>query len=534
MVTTDSEAPSRARAVRARHGQDLFGLVLACVLGVASLPLPFGRDQGLYYYVGREWMLRGAIPYRDVFDHKTPGIYVLHALSVYLFGEVQWGIRVVDFVAVLLTGLVIARLSSPAGEPVEPGARGRAWALVSVLFYGMLNYWDTAQSELHYALLGCSSVLCARHVRRIELAAGLAGCFAGLALIMKPPVVWLVLVGVAILLLRLKRAGSPRQFALGAAAYAVGALAPLLATYIYFARHDAIPALLDVVVGANGYYVSHEHDKRPLLNALDSSHEYLVMYAPISTLLVGGGLLAFAWVRRARDARWTSRFGFAFALMLAAYSAAAMQMKFYLLHWTVMVPALGVLACTLGSYLSEQLRARRFGEGFVRWAPLMLFLVVYLFSGHARGWVQQQGRTLRYLVGADDRQTFADHFAYPWMHFSYGDSEWVGNWLRDHTSPDEPVAVRGFEPEVYAVARRRHFGRFFWTEFLTQPARAYRRAEYLAEDRAALLANPPRYLVARLDTKDAYADSVPYAAALGYEVVATRGDFAIMQRRENQ
>ena len=38
------------------------------------------RDPGLYHYVARECVLRGALPYRDVLDHEMPGIYILHPL----------------------------------------------------------------------------------------------------------------------------------------------------------------------------------------------------------------------------------------------------------------------------------------------------------------------------------------------------------------------------------------------------------------------------------------------------------------------
>src|SRR4051812_13773256 len=70
--------------------------VLGVLFGAVSLTYPFGRDQGLYYYVAREWVAHGSIVYRDVLDHKTPGIYALHALAIRLFGEHTWGIRIAD------------------------------------------------------------------------------------------------------------------------------------------------------------------------------------------------------------------------------------------------------------------------------------------------------------------------------------------------------------------------------------------------------------------------------------------------------
>ena len=46
------------------------------------------------------------------------------------------------------------------------------------------------------------------------------------------------------------------------------------------------------------------------------------------------------------------------------------------------------------------------------------------------------------------------------------------------------------------MSRRHHGGRFFWTTFLVNPARAYRRDEWFREDMQELLAHPPKYVVA--------------------------------------
>ena len=112
---------------------DAIWCVLGVALGCASLLYPFGRDQGLYYYVAREWMLRGSIPYRDVLDHKTPGIYLLYALGVRLFGEVMWPIRVFDLVWVALLGCFAARVATRRGVATRQGLVGAAIFCLSVV-----------------------------------------------------------------------------------------------------------------------------------------------------------------------------------------------------------------------------------------------------------------------------------------------------------------------------------------------------------------------------------------------------------------
>ena len=58
------------------HRLDLAGALAALVLGLPSLAYRYGPDQAMFHYVAREW-LEGRLPYRDVFDVKPPGIFVL-------------------------------------------------------------------------------------------------------------------------------------------------------------------------------------------------------------------------------------------------------------------------------------------------------------------------------------------------------------------------------------------------------------------------------------------------------------------------
>src|SRR4051794_10368215 len=91
-------------------------VALACVAFVAGAPslfYPLGRDQGLYFYVGREWLQRGRFPYLDSFDVKTPGIYAVHALAIALFGEVAWGARLLELACVVAVGFLAATLAAP-------------------------------------------------------------------------------------------------------------------------------------------------------------------------------------------------------------------------------------------------------------------------------------------------------------------------------------------------------------------------------------------------------------------------------------
>ena len=79
------------------------------------------------------------------------------------------------------------------------------------------------------------------------------------------------------------------------------------------------------------------------------------------------------------------------------------------------------------------------------------------------------------------------------------------------------------------VVHRHHGGRFFWTTFITNPSRAYRREEWLAEDRRSLVEHPPRYVVAFEGIAEG-PDSVKMFLELGYHHVKTIAYFTVLER----
>lgn len=503
----------------------------ALALGLPSLLYPFGRDQGLYYYVAREWVLRGQIPYRDVLDHKTPGIYILHAVAVMLFGEVQWGIRVLDVLGVLTFGAVAGSLFEPAGRPLPRGMRGATALLLAMLFYGYLDFWNTAQSELWYAGLATCSVWAAWRHRTLHRAALLAGLFAGAALIMKPPAMPMLLVAVAALLVRARRSAVLRTSALPLGfRYAAGASIVPVLVLGYFAAHGALPAMRDIVIGANAYYVKHEPGAPPGFDWRDFAGTILSYYAPFTGIFPVGIAAAVVWARLRHDSRVMDRVLMASALLATSVLSVVMQAKFYLLHWAVcLVPlaffglvALASLRFALAPKLAWVAAGAMTVLGYVStaWIP---------HAGAARWQLEVVRAERKFLAGELSRESFNEYFQIPVLGFNYATSYRVGVWLRNHTQPDDIVSVRGFQPEIYAVAQRRHVGRFFWTLFLTSPYRAYKRAEWLAEDERDLREHPPKYIAATTHAHEG-PESVEWLARFGYRPVHVDGVFTIVER----
>src|SRR5882757_6931766 len=83
----------------------LFVLFASLLLGMLYLPAynPLSGDKEIYRYIGRV-MLKGGVPYKDVFDHKPPLIFFLNYAALLLGGD--WGQWLIDTcLALLATGL---------------------------------------------------------------------------------------------------------------------------------------------------------------------------------------------------------------------------------------------------------------------------------------------------------------------------------------------------------------------------------------------------------------------------------------------
>jgi hypothetical protein len=74
------------------------------------------RDSGVFLYLGQQ-ILDGQVPYRDVWDHKGPGVYYLNALGLWLGGGSWWGVWWLEWLSLAGAALLgYAALSQAFGH----------------------------------------------------------------------------------------------------------------------------------------------------------------------------------------------------------------------------------------------------------------------------------------------------------------------------------------------------------------------------------------------------------------------------------
>lgn len=499
---------------------------LGVLLAIPSLFLPFGWDTSVHYYVAREWLLRGAVPYRDTFDHKTPGIYVVHAALIAVFGEGMWPIRLAELACVLLLGFVGASLAAPRRTKPTAGAIAAAILGVSLFQFGHLDYWNTAQCELWCVLFASVSWLVVRRTHGSMRSFAIAGLFAGAALLMKPVALLLLVMPVVEMVFLGPR--RPFKKTLAALGSFVGgsAVLPLAAVFSLW-RAGALASAAEAVIGANLAYVSQESRAHSIADAARLTVAVLGHSRPTSWAVIATSLalvIAAAWRGRRSDAR-----RHALTLVFGVLSLAAMvvQMKFYLYHATIMIGAAALVFASAFDELTRLLATfRRQGAAPLVFAGVLSILFV-ASAGASRRWTENAGTTLGWVTGSVNDDLFARRFERTPGKVPFRTFERLGIWLRDHTTKDETILVRDEAAEIYVVAERHSDDRFFWSVFLDSPTRNHHRSEWMKEDLDSVVAHPPRYVVVRA-AKQRGPSASSYFEVLGYEKCFRVEEFLVL------
>lgn len=506
---------------RARYHDLALGFA-GLAFGSASLAFPYGGDQGLYHYIGREWV-HGRLPYRDTFDVKTPGIYIVHALCVTLFGERSiWPIRAAELACVLGIGVLVAVLADP--ERQLRGSRGLGVFTSSVLYYGYFDFWDTGQCEIWCVLFCAAALVAARRQQAL-----LAGLLLGISALFKPPS--LIFGPFAAMLLM---SSSARSSLVRIALLSIGTVLPLSVLLLYFRAKGAWTELYDVLVVNNRHYVVQGRWVKGAGEFVFALPNRFRLDGILSIVLVNANLV-LGWLswRRGEKASLVKHVA-ALAAFIAVVVAVGAQLKFCNYHWGLWIGPGAFSAIVSARQLGNYLRTER-----PALAVATIIACTFVLSGAApRRWLMEQRAFSAMLSG--DRSSNAYHDAFSNIPnlplFSWRDSVALANVLQQRASADDEVAVRGFEPQVYVLSGLRYSGRFFWTRFLVVPEWSYRMEDWRNEDAATFNAKPPRFVVAIDGRGVDSVDAVETYERLGYRridgvPVFQRSTFVLLERR---
>lgn len=409
-------------------------LLLAGVAGLRwrYLDIPLERDEGEFAY-GGQLLLSGELPYQSLYAMKLPGIYVVYAAIMAIFGQTVRGIHL---------GLLLVNLASIA--LIYALARrlfDAATALVAAVSFAVLTFsavvvGTLAQAE-HFvvlpALAGIWLLLEAQDRQRYWLFFA-SGIGFGLALVVKQHGAAYLLFGLAYAMIGppSPSRGDWRKRLAGALFVLAGGLLPLAATCLA----AALLGIWAPFVHWTFTYPSHYVREESWYGAWFNLSRALRLQWVMSECLWAAAAVGVAVVALLPSYRPARRL----VLLLLAASCLAMvpggyfRHHYFLLLWPTLAlaSAVGLVAC--GRWLS-------------RWGRGGQAAGIALVTG-VLGWsVAQQ---LGVALPNDPREL--SRFYYPTV---FADAPEIARLIAENTGPQDRVAILGSEPELLFYARRR-------------------------------------------------------------------------------
>ena len=305
---------------------------------------PAGRDpaedSGVFFYAAQR-LLDGGAPYRDIWDHKPPGVYFVDAVGIAI-GR-QTGVWLVQLAFLISAALIGYRaLTREFGA-----AAGLVGSLAWLVALPRLFLADAAQTSFveFYALPLQFGVLLVFGVPLTRSRALGIGALGGAALLFKPTLIGIV---VAVGLVTLAR--SRRAAVVPLVLIAFGALVPLAIAAAWAAARGVLEEMLDQAVVYNRAYAGFA----PLSDRIDAVASGLRLTLPSGLAVVAVGAWLYGVASR----------GFASKLVPVALVALPLEIvlstwgrgyHYYFIPW---LPAMAILTAFAASEVQRAAPSR--------------------------------------------------------------------------------------------------------------------------------------------------------------------------------
>lgn len=449
----------------------ILGLLLISIvvaIRIRLLGLPLERDEGEYAYAG-QLMLNGIPPYQLAYSMKFPGTDAVYALIMSIFGQTTAGIHLGLLVVNIATVAIIFIL----GRRLIDSITGIAAAASYAVFSASPSVLGLAAHATHFVMLAVlSGALLLLHPAPSKKVLFVTGLLFGVAVLMKQPAIFFIPFGAAYLFYRDYRDQLGwKSILLRSSSFLGGSALPLAITCLLLWRAGVFARFWF-------WTVSYARDYGSVFSLSEGIQRFFNAAKPIAQsalalwiLATLGLIVSFASTGARRRA--------IFLCSLLTPSVLALCSGFYFRpHYFILIlPGISLLVGAVMAW--AVMFCARFSRLF-HFVPLLLFGLASslpLVSNRAIFFAPDSVKAARLIYGGNP----------------FPEAVKIAEYLREHTSDDDRIAILGSEPEIYFYSHRRSASGYIYTYELMEPQRYARQmqSEMIREIEAAR----PEYLV---------------------------------------
>lgn len=407
-------------------------LLFVVLLRFHLLALPLESDEGEYAYIA-QLIMHGIPPYADAYSMKMPGIYVIYAIILAVFGQTPFGIHmglmVVNIISTILIFLVAKRLMNAAASL----AASACFAVLSVNPYIHGVIANAEHFVILFALSGILLLLIAVDKNKLHYFFWSGFCL-GLAFLVKQHGVFFIAFG-GLYLLYDEMCKSPVYFKSLSArvlVFSAGVVIPFVIACLILKQVGVFDKFWFWTYTYSREYVSLQ----TLSQGLKDLADVLNRYISSAFFLCALGVIGLCFVFLDRKIRQKS----VFICLLMVLSLISVCPGFYFRpHYFLLVVPVFSLLC---GFAFQAFTYRISNKTFRLSLPPLIVILSLVQSVDIQ----------RELLFKADMATACDVI--------YGlnilpETFDIARYIKDHSTDTDRIAILGSEPEILFYAKRR-------------------------------------------------------------------------------
>ncbi len=407
-------------------------LILIAAVRWHRLDVPLERDEGEYAYAG-QLMLQGVPPYVSAYNMKLPGIYLVYAIVLGVWGETVWAIHfallLTNLASIILVFLIGRRLIDDVG-----GLFGAAAFAVFSLHQSVSGLFANSEHFVNLPMLGGTLLLLMALERDRLWQWGAVGVLMGTAFIIKQHGVMFIGFGAGVIALTAvtERPVVRQPFLRRSSAYLAGAVLPFVAICLWMVWAGVFSRFWFWTFTYSPHYIAQR--------SWSQGASRLVFQ--LSTM--GGGLWGL-WLLAMIGASRTLlvpalRNRWIVWVMWALASMAAVCPGFYFRghYFLYVLPVSGLFVGAAISGMTQRGAEGRASRG----GMMVLIAAAFLVAIYP-----QSDILIRWPDEAVSRSVYGNNL--------FPETRKIAEYIQRHTTPQDTIAVIGSEPQIYFYAQRR-------------------------------------------------------------------------------